>query len=200
MTGSLFNKFKEDKVKVLLGEGHMARQCTQSKRPRNSTWFMEKMLLVQAQEASQELDEEQLAFLADPRILDDKEITSDSNINSYEQYLQQTQNTIVQDTNSSTQQDAMILSVIEQMSNQVTNYNKTNLENKRVNESLTAELERYKERVKTFEQRFNVDLNSHEKLIDSQMVDMIWDRNALKQEIDSLKQTLSKHLNKKESL
>ncbi|GKB14871.1 retrovirus-related pol polyprotein from transposon TNT 1-94 [Tanacetum coccineum] len=30
------------------GEGHMARQCTQPERPRNSTWFKEKMLLVQA--------------------------------------------------------------------------------------------------------------------------------------------------------
>ncbi|GKG57333.1 retrotransposon protein, putative, unclassified, partial [Tanacetum coccineum] len=29
-------------------EGHMARQCTQPKRLRNSAWFKEKMLLVQA--------------------------------------------------------------------------------------------------------------------------------------------------------
>ncbi|GKD74914.1 hypothetical protein Tco_1333196, partial [Tanacetum coccineum] len=34
------------------------------------TWFKEKMLLVQAQESSQVLDKEQLAFLADPRIAD----------------------------------------------------------------------------------------------------------------------------------
>ncbi|GKF64234.1 putative ribonuclease H-like domain-containing protein [Tanacetum coccineum] len=47
------------------GEGHMARQCTQPKRPRNSEWFKEKMLLVQAQESGIVLDEEQLAFLAD---------------------------------------------------------------------------------------------------------------------------------------
>ncbi|GJS73608.1 retrovirus-related pol polyprotein from transposon TNT 1-94 [Tanacetum coccineum] len=43
----------------------MARQCTQPKRPRNSTWFKEKMLLVQAQESGQVLDEEQLVFLID---------------------------------------------------------------------------------------------------------------------------------------
>nr|GEV07087.1 hypothetical protein [Tanacetum cinerariifolium] len=35
------------------GEGHMARQCTKPKRPRNSVWFKEKMLLVQAQESGQ---------------------------------------------------------------------------------------------------------------------------------------------------
>ncbi|GJR57918.1 hypothetical protein Tco_1500080 [Tanacetum coccineum] len=50
------------------GEGHMARQCTQPKRTRNSTWFKEKLMLAEAQEASQILDEVQLAFLADPRM------------------------------------------------------------------------------------------------------------------------------------
>ncbi|GJW06799.1 retrovirus-related pol polyprotein from transposon TNT 1-94 [Tanacetum coccineum] len=50
------------------GEGHMARQCTQPKRPRNATWFKEKLMLAEAQEAGQILDEKQLAFLADPEI------------------------------------------------------------------------------------------------------------------------------------
>ncbi|GJU78124.1 putative reverse transcriptase domain-containing protein [Tanacetum coccineum] len=49
-------------------EGHMARQCTQPKRPRNAAWFKEKLMLVEAQKAGQILDEEQLAFLADPGI------------------------------------------------------------------------------------------------------------------------------------
>ncbi|GJZ35560.1 hypothetical protein Tco_0581377 [Tanacetum coccineum] len=39
-----------------MGEGHMARQCIQPKRPRNSAWFHEKMLLVQAQESCHDLD------------------------------------------------------------------------------------------------------------------------------------------------
>ncbi|GJS39293.1 retrovirus-related pol polyprotein from transposon TNT 1-94 [Tanacetum coccineum] len=52
------------------GEGHMTRQCTQPKRPRNTAWFKEKLMLAEAQEAGQILDEEQLAFLADPRIKD----------------------------------------------------------------------------------------------------------------------------------
>ncbi|GJT76021.1 hypothetical protein Tco_1042746 [Tanacetum coccineum] len=50
------------------GEGHMARQCTQPKRPRNAAWFKEKLMLVEALEACQILDEEQLAFLADSGI------------------------------------------------------------------------------------------------------------------------------------
>nr|GEU94622.1 zinc finger, CCHC-type [Tanacetum cinerariifolium] len=48
-----------------LGEGHMAKQCTQPKRPRNSAWFKEKLVLAEAQEVGQILDEEQLAFTAD---------------------------------------------------------------------------------------------------------------------------------------
>ncbi|GKF72181.1 hypothetical protein Tco_0208295, partial [Tanacetum coccineum] len=47
------------------GEGHMAKQCTQPKRPRNATWYKEKAMLAEAQEAGKILDEEQLAFLAD---------------------------------------------------------------------------------------------------------------------------------------
>ncbi|GJQ96683.1 hypothetical protein Tco_0007822 [Tanacetum coccineum] len=75
------------------------------------------------------------------------EIHSDSNIVPYSQYLIETQNAAVQDTNSSAQQDAMILSVFEQLSNQVTNCNKVNKDNLIANESLSTELERYKERV-----------------------------------------------------
>nr|GEV50197.1 retrovirus-related Pol polyprotein from transposon TNT 1-94 [Tanacetum cinerariifolium] len=51
-----------------------------------------------------------------------------------------------EDINSSSQQDAMILSVFEQLSNQVTNCNKVNKDNLIANESLSAELERYKEK------------------------------------------------------
>ncbi|GJW78824.1 retrovirus-related pol polyprotein from transposon TNT 1-94 [Tanacetum coccineum] len=52
------------------GEGHMARQCTQPKRRRNTTWFKEKVLLVQAHAKGKELDDEQLAFLVDPGVAD----------------------------------------------------------------------------------------------------------------------------------
>nr|GFA20977.1 hypothetical protein [Tanacetum cinerariifolium] len=45
----------------------------------------------------------------------DNEITSDSHIIPYSQYLQETQHAAVQDTNLYTQQDSMILSVIEQI-------------------------------------------------------------------------------------
>ncbi|GKA88428.1 hypothetical protein Tco_0810192 [Tanacetum coccineum] len=73
-----------------------------------------------------------------------------------------------------------------------------------VNESLTAELERYKERVAIFEQRQNVDLNKRDQLIDSQMDDLIRNRNAkfvtFQQEIDTLKETLPNNVKEKEYL
>ncbi|GJW00455.1 hypothetical protein Tco_1555706 [Tanacetum coccineum] len=214
----------------------MARQYTKPKGPKNSAWYQEKMLLVQAYKSGKILDKEKLAFLKDPGIPNakavlmanlsnygsyvlsevphfetyqndmdnqsvqvmqhfeqtpiddypDNEIASDSNIIPYSQYLLETQQAVVQDINSSVQQDSMILSVIEQMFaqmiNHVTNWDKANKESN--SGSLTVELERYKEQVKTFKQRLNIDLSSHEKLIDSQMDDMIRDRLALKQQID----------------
>nr|GFC21883.1 cold shock domain protein 1 [Tanacetum cinerariifolium] len=46
------------------GIGHIARNCTQPKRPQNSEYFKDKMLLMQAQENRVVLDEEQLLFIA----------------------------------------------------------------------------------------------------------------------------------------
>ncbi|GKF76342.1 RNA-directed DNA polymerase, eukaryota, reverse transcriptase zinc-binding domain protein, partial [Tanacetum coccineum] len=47
------------------GEGHMSKQCTKLKRKRDDSWFKDKVLLVQAQENSQILHEEEIPFLAD---------------------------------------------------------------------------------------------------------------------------------------
>ncbi|GJS36071.1 retrovirus-related pol polyprotein from transposon TNT 1-94 [Tanacetum coccineum] len=100
----------------------------------------------------------------------DNEIHSDRNIISYYQYFQETQQT----------------------------NEKANKEHN--SESVTAELERYKERVKTFEQRLNIDLSSHEKMIDSQMDDMIKEKLALKEQVDLLEKNISKQIKEKECL
>ncbi|GKG09419.1 hypothetical protein Tco_0338165, partial [Tanacetum coccineum] len=96
---------------------------------------------------------------------------------------------------SSAQQDAMILSVIEQMSYQVTNINKVNEEHLTSNKTLSAKIERYKERIELLEERQNLDLSTREKL---KIDDLIREKNAqftdLEQEINSLKQTLSDQL------
>nr|GEW81846.1 hypothetical protein [Tanacetum cinerariifolium] len=169
--GNISGQAKVAKCYNCQGEGHMARQCIQPKRRRDATWFKEKVLLVQAQAEDRELDEEKLAFLTDPGVVDSQEI--------------------LQNTNTSAQQNSMILSMFEQMSNHATNWDKANNESKIVNESLTAELERYKERVTILKQIFNVDLSSCENFIDSQMDDMIRIKNtkfaAFERKIDTLK-------------
>ncbi|GKA32983.1 hypothetical protein Tco_0719350 [Tanacetum coccineum] len=108
---------------------------------------------------------EQPPFINDSDI----DITSDSNVISYDQYLKETENEVVQDTTSIAQQDALIMSVTEEMFNQVAQCNDVNKDNKTVNESLTAELERYKEQVKNFKERQKIDLTDREKYIDGQM-------------------------------
>ncbi|GJX41854.1 retrovirus-related pol polyprotein from transposon TNT 1-94 [Tanacetum coccineum] len=45
------------------GIGHITRNCTQLKRPQNSDYFKDKMLLMQAQENGAVMDEEELLFL-----------------------------------------------------------------------------------------------------------------------------------------
>nr|GEZ08278.1 hypothetical protein [Tanacetum cinerariifolium] len=47
------------------GTGHIARNCTQPKRPQNSEYYKDKMLLMHAQENGVALDAKQLLFLAD---------------------------------------------------------------------------------------------------------------------------------------
>nr|GEZ33680.1 reverse transcriptase [Tanacetum cinerariifolium] len=66
------------------------------------------------------------------------------------------------------------------------NCTKINLDNKSINETLTAELERYNDQVRILKEGNNVD-----KVLDS---------CAQSVEIDNLKQTLSEHLKEKESL
>nr|GFB16897.1 hypothetical protein [Tanacetum cinerariifolium] len=172
------------------------KQCTKSKRKRDEAWFKDKVLLVYAQANGQILNEEELEFLADPRIAEaqttqyvitnnaayqaddldaynsdcdeiysakialmenlshygsdnlvesETEITSDSNIIPYSQYVSKSQYATVQNSNFPAQHDALILSVIEQLKTQVVNCTKINLDNKSVNETLTAKLERYKD-------------------------------------------------------
>ncbi|GJY47416.1 hypothetical protein Tco_0436479, partial [Tanacetum coccineum] len=107
------------------------------------------------------------------------EITSDSNIIPYSKYVIESQQAAVQNYNSSAQQDVLILSVIEQLKIQVVNCTKINLDNKSVNDALTAELERYKEQVKVLKEGQNVDLMSNDTISDS---------SAQSVEIDRLKQ------------
>nr|GEY08983.1 hypothetical protein [Tanacetum cinerariifolium] len=93
-------------------------------------------------------------------------ITSDSNIIPYSQYVSESQEPAAHNSNFSTQQDALILSVIEQLKIQVVNCTKINLDNKSVNDTLTAKLERYKEQVKLLKEGQHVALKSTDNVLD----------------------------------
>nr|GEU91746.1 hypothetical protein [Tanacetum cinerariifolium] len=114
------------------------------------------------------------------------EITSDSNIIPYSQYMNESQYTAVQNSNFPTQQDALILFMIEQLKTQVVNCTKINQDNKSVNENSTAELEKYKDQVRILKEGNNVDKASA--------------LCAQSLEIDNLKHSLSEYLKEKESL
>ncbi|GJS05849.1 retrovirus-related pol polyprotein from transposon TNT 1-94 [Tanacetum coccineum] len=195
------------------GEGHMARQCTQPKRPRNAAWYKEKTMLFEAQEAGQILDEEQLAFLADPGFPDGQAVQSiipntaafqTEDLHTYDSDYDDISNAqadfkrspVMDFTDNEVHSDSNIIPYSQYF--QETQQEKAN--KKQTNESVTAELERYKERVKTFEQRLNIDLSSREKMIDSQINDMIREKLALKEQIDSLEQNLSKQIKENECL
>nr|GEY48841.1 hypothetical protein [Tanacetum cinerariifolium] len=119
------------------------------------------------------------------------EITNDSNIIPYSQYVIESQQAIVQNLKTFAQQDVLILFVIKQLKTQLINWTKINLDNKTVNDTLTVELERYKELVKVLKEGQNVMVKSRDNFLDSH------EQNA---EIDHLKQTLFEQLQEKESL
>ncbi|GJV16774.1 hypothetical protein Tco_1362097 [Tanacetum coccineum] len=56
----------------------------------------------------------------------DNEIHSDSNIIPYSQYLQESQDAVIQDTNSSAPNDLLVLSLVEQMTDHVAHLDKEN--------------------------------------------------------------------------
>ncbi|GJR02906.1 retrovirus-related pol polyprotein from transposon TNT 1-94 [Tanacetum coccineum] len=115
------------------------------------------------------------------------EITSDSNIIPYSQYLSETQQETIQNSNSSAQQDVLILSMFEQLNTQVMNCTNVNLEYKSANKALTTELDRYKEEVKDLKEMQNVE-NSFSG------------SNEQYAEIVRLKQTLFEQVQEKDSL
>nr|GEZ73535.1 hypothetical protein [Tanacetum cinerariifolium] len=168
------------------GKGHMSKKCTKPKRKRDEVWFNDKVLLVQAQANGQVLHEEELEFLADPGIAETKStqyvVTNNAayqaddldaydsdcdNINFAKIALMENLShygfdNLAENSSSPTQQDDLILSMIEQLKTQVVNCNKINHDNKNVNEFLTAELEKYKDQ-ESSEQKVTLLKNDFQK-------------------------------------
>ncbi|GKE12868.1 hypothetical protein Tco_1416419 [Tanacetum coccineum] len=85
----------------------------------------------------------------------DTEYTSISNIISYEQYVQNNEAQVIQSDVSSVLNDALMM-IINDMDEQPSQYVPTNKKNKAVNESLIAELARYKELAEVYKKLPNL--------------------------------------------
>ncbi|GJZ05602.1 retrovirus-related pol polyprotein from transposon TNT 1-94 [Tanacetum coccineum] len=189
------------------GEGHMSKQCTKPKRKWDDSWFKDKVLLVQAQASGQIIHEEELAFLENPRILEDAYDSDCDELNISKVALMANlsyygSDALVEVHNHDNMNNNMINQDVQAMpsseQSNVVNHSETEITNdsniipySHVNDTLTAELERYKEQVKVLKEGQNVDLRSN---------DIVSDSSAQSVEIDRLKQILSEHLKEKKSL
>ncbi|GJW47788.1 retrovirus-related pol polyprotein from transposon TNT 1-94 [Tanacetum coccineum] len=275
------------------GLGHIARECPRPKRPQDSNYFKDKMLLMQAQENGAVLDEEQLLFLAGEQVtnfdddVDDPpeqdlalnvdhvfeadqldafdsdvdeaptthtmfmanltsedpifneagtsndsdipfevqdhdnyhdsvyehhdvhemqnniqqdyvvdseaDYTSDSNIISYDQYVEDNAEHVVQSNVSSVQNDAL-RSIIDEMHEEGVQSRIVIKQDRVVKDSLNSELARYKELVGEYEKRAKFELTEREQKIDEQMRIIISDRNrketSLKSELHTVQMQL----------
>ncbi|GJZ53735.1 integrase, catalytic region, zinc finger, CCHC-type containing protein [Tanacetum coccineum] len=180
------------------GEGHMSKQCTKPKRKQDDLWFKDKVLLVQAQANGQILHEEELAFLADPGTAEGQAtqtvITHNAayqadDLDAYDSDCDELNTAKVALMANLSYYGLDALAEVHNPDN--VDNNMINQENKSINDTLTAELERYKKQVKVLKEGQNVDLKSKDNVSDS---------SAQPVEIDHIKQTLSEYLKEKEYL
>ncbi|GKA51581.1 hypothetical protein Tco_0744777, partial [Tanacetum coccineum] len=137
------------------GECHMSKQCTKPKRKQDDSWFQDKVLLVQAQASGQILHEEEPAILTDPGIPEGQATQTARSSSEQSNVMNYSETEITSDSNSIP------------YSQYVTESQQINLDNKSVNDTLTVELERYKEQVKVLQEGQNVDLRSNDNVSDS---------------------------------
>ncbi|GKD51256.1 putative ribonuclease H-like domain-containing protein, partial [Tanacetum coccineum] len=176
------------------GKGHMARQCTQPKRPRNAAWYKDKVMLAEAQEAGQILDEEQLTENLDNYDSDYDDISNAkailmANISNYgsiiiseapysEMYLNDMENQSVHEMHDFEQTP-----VVDVTNNEITSDSNIILYSQYLQETQQEKANKEQNNESEIaEQRLNIDLSNREKMIDSQMDDMIKEKLALKEQ------------------
>ncbi|GJY63525.1 retrovirus-related pol polyprotein from transposon TNT 1-94 [Tanacetum coccineum] len=168
--------------------GHIARNCTQPKRPQNSEYFKDKMLLMQAQENRVALDEEQLLFIAgrqDNAInedVDEQPTMFMANLSSADPVYDKADSSYVSDTLSEVHDH---------------------------DHNRDAVCEHHEEHemhddVKLYARRARFELTEREQKIDEQLRIVITDRNIkeekLKKELHSIKMQLASTINHNKSM
>ncbi|GJV03090.1 retrovirus-related pol polyprotein from transposon TNT 1-94 [Tanacetum coccineum] len=124
--------------------------------------------------------------------------TSDSNMITYDQYVKDNAEPVVQSNVSSVPNYAYLM-IINEMHEQTAQNVSMNKQNKVVNASLTAELATYKEQVKLCERLAKFELTKRKQNIEEQLRIVITDRNIkeenLKKELHSVKMQLNSTIN-----
>ncbi|GJV23467.1 hypothetical protein Tco_1376162 [Tanacetum coccineum] len=137
-------------------------------------WFKDKVLLVQAQANGQILHEEELAFLAYPGTAEGQAtqtvITHNvayqaDDLDAYDSDYDELNTSKVALMENLSHYGSDTLAEVHNPDN--VDNNMINQDNKSVNDTLTAELERYKEQVKVLKEGQNVDLKSKDNVSDS---------------------------------
>ncbi|GJV42138.1 hypothetical protein Tco_1420578 [Tanacetum coccineum] len=105
------------------------------------------------------------------------EIRSNNNVISYTDYMLTIGNDVDNYVPPPVQKNDMMLSVIEHMKTQVEKCNMVNQETQSVNESLTSELERYKDRARLLEYASKDGCSKKDALLNRELKTAICDRN-----------------------
>ncbi|GJY13406.1 retrovirus-related pol polyprotein from transposon TNT 1-94 [Tanacetum coccineum] len=195
-SGSNFGKQRTVICYNCKGEGHMSKQCTKLKRKRDDSWFEDKVLLtVITHNAAYQADDLD-AYDYDCDELNTAKVVLMANLSHFGSDVVAEVHNPNNMYNNMINQDVQVRPSSEQSS--VVNHSETEITSdiniipySHVNDTLTAELERYKEQVKVLKEGQNVNLKSRDNVSDSCEQSV---------EIDHLKQTLSEHLKEKESL
>ncbi|GJW89930.1 hypothetical protein Tco_0167483 [Tanacetum coccineum] len=129
--------------------------------------------------------------------------TSNSNMIPYDQYVKDNAVPVVQSNVSSVTNDAYMMIYNDMCEPHAQSVSKTT-RNIVVDNSLTAELETYKEQVELYERRARFELTEREQKIDEQLRIVITDRNIkeenLKKELHSVKLQLASTINHNKSM
>ncbi|GJT16742.1 integrase, catalytic region, zinc finger, CCHC-type containing protein [Tanacetum coccineum] len=172
------------------GLGHIARNCTQPKRPQNSDYFKDKMLLMQAQENGAVLDEEELLFLADECDAFDSDVDDEPTTQSI---FMANLSSVGSANPQAGPSNASILSEVHILENAI-DHSVTNQDEHEIHNKAT-ELKIYKEQVAIYEQRAKFELTEREQRMDDQMRMLIQNHNKMeenhKKELHSVKLQLN---------
>nr|GEX21107.1 uncharacterized mitochondrial protein AtMg00810-like [Tanacetum cinerariifolium] len=179
------------------GIGHLERNCTQPKRPQNSKYFKDKMLLMKAQENRDLALNVDNVFQADDCDAFDSDVdeapiaqtTLMANLSSagpvydevgpsYDSDILSEDNAVpaVQSNVSSVLNDAYTM-ILNNMHEYPAQHISVTTENNIVDKSLTAELATYKEQVELYKRRARFELTEIEQKINEQLRIVITDRN-----------------------